>query len=559
MQPKLISIIPKSASAGETVIISGVYFSEIPEENEVTVNGAKAVVTAASTNRLVVTLPDNPDGTYPVKVSVRGNVVEGLKITYAPGRVVELSVLQCMPSMAYVGDEIKIIGQCFSTVPADNKVTINGVEAVVKEATATMLTIIVPDTDEGTYPICVTVGGKSAEGSAFTYGHIVRLTTNSITPDKGKAGDEVVIEGEAFGATPADNVVTVNGKPVEVKAVTPTSMTVVMPENPEGTYPVVVTVDGKSVDNLTFTYLGESWYVTTIAGSGAASVMEGVGTAAAIRSPQGIAMDADGTLWICLQNAKGIMRMTPDLSVKNFVVSGAELNAPWGCAFDRNGTFIVANKAGKTVLRVAPDGTATPIQYAWVGPMGVATDKAGAVYVADRDAKAVVKIAADGSETKFDMSDCKQGPCGVTVDAKGNVYAINGGDYKMFMFTPDGTRSVIMGDGNKPTAATWSDGEPGDPSTATSGQSFCLHIAADGTMYITDLLAYVVRTLTPDASGDYSKGTVRTIAGVPFTKGSADGIATDATFNQLGGIVEHDGKLYVADNANNLIRLISKK
>lgn len=155
--PKLISIIPKAGSTGGTAIISGVYFSENIADNEVSINGAKAEITAAAHNRLVITLPDNPEGSYKVKVSVRGQSVEGLSFRYAPAPAApELAVLQLMPSSAYVGDRIKVIGQCFSTVAAENKVTINGVEAEVVEATATILTIVVPDTEEGSYPVKVT-------------------------------------------------------------------------------------------------------------------------------------------------------------------------------------------------------------------------------------------------------------------------------------------------------------------------------------------------------------------------------------------------------------------
>lgn len=565
MPPKLISIIPKAASTGETAVISGVYFSENPADNEVTINGQSAEITSASSNRLVITLPDNPDGSYPVKLSVRGKQVEGLKITYAPGRVKELSVLQCMPSYAFVGEEIKVIGQCFSPVASENKVTINGVEAVVKEATEKMLTIVIPDTDEGTYPVSVTVDGKTATGSAFTYGHIVKLTASTIEPDNGSAGDEVVITGEAFGETPADCHVTVNGKDAEVKEVTPSSVTIVMPENPAGTYPVVITVDGKTVDNLSFTYNKKTLYVTTIAGNGTAAILEGVGTAAATKSPQGIAFAPDGNLYIAMQNNKIVMRMTPDFNVTQFTLnipSGTPaLDAPWGCVFDNAGNFYLAGKASKMVYKIAPDGSATALNtYTWKGPMDMYIDKDQNLYVADRDDKKIVKMTTAGVVlATYDMSDCSQGPCAVTVDAKGNVYAANGANYKMFMFTPDGTRSVLFGNGTKPTAATWSDGLPGDLSTATMGQSFCINIAQDGTMYISDLLAFVVRTLVPDANGDYTKGTLTTIAGIPFASGNVDGVSTAAKFKALGGVVEHDGKIYVADSGNHLIRCISSK
>lgn len=69
----------------------------------------------------------------------------------------------------------------------------------------------------------------------------------------------------------------------------------------------------------------------------------------------------------------------------------------------------------------------------------------------------------------------------------------------------------------------------------------------------------MVRTITPDANGDFKKGTVKTIAGIPFTKGKADGQSESATFTALGTAVEKDGLIYVADNGNNLIRLISKQ
>lgn len=335
-------------------------------------------------------------------------------------------------------------------------------------------------------------------------------------------------------------------------------------------YVTIHLADGQSVDykladvdRMTFEEVaGATYHVSTIAGSGKADNTPGKGLAAGVRSPQGMAFAPDGSLWICSQNGHVIQRMTADYEVSTVAIPGATLNAPWGCAFDKDGKFVFANKAIHTVLRVAADGSFTEVLSAadWKGPMGVAVDAAGALYVADRDAKAVRKIGADGKVVaSFDMSDCKQGPCGVAADAKGNVYVVNGGDYKMFMFTPDGTRSILFGNGVKPTADTWSDGEPGDMSSATMGQSFSVTIGSDGTMYIPDLLACVVRAITPDASGDYSKGTLRTIAGIPFTKGKADGLATEATFNALGTVVEHDGKLYVADNTNNLIRLITKK
>lgn len=558
--PQLISIIPRAGYTGGTAIISGVFFSENAEENEVTINGVKAQVTAAAHNRLAIVLPENPDGEYSVKLTVKGQTVEGLTFRYAPAPAApELEVLQLMPSVGYVGDVIKVIGQCFSTVAADNKVTINGTAAEVKEATANMLTIVVPDTKEGTYPVQVTVGDKTVNGPEFRYLHVVTLTTATLSPESGKPGQEIVITGEGFGEKPADNKVTINEVAAEVKAVTPTSLTIIAPENPAGTYPIVVTVGDKTVNNLTYTYVYEGYMVSTVAGSGAAATTDGKGLAAAIRSPQGIAFAPDGTLWIAQQNGNAIRKMDADFNVTTVNVTGGTLSAPWGCAFDKAGMFVVANKANNTVLKMTQDGTGTPItaSSAYKGPMGVTYDAAGNLYISERDAKIVRKIAPDGAETTYAVGE-KQGPCAAAVDAKGRIYVVNGADYKVYMISADGKVGTLFGTGVKPTADTWSDGKPGDLSEATMGQSFGISIASDGTMYITDLLAFVVRKLTPDANGDYDKGTLETIAGVPFTKGKADGAAAKATFNQLGGVAVAGDKIYVADNANHLIRVISK-
>ena len=188
LPPKLISIIPKAGSTGGTAIISGVYFSETITDNEVFINGVRAEITDATQNRLVIALPDNPEGTYSIKVSVKGETVEGLKFTYAtPQAPPELTVLQVMPSSAYAGDLVTLIGQCFSTVVSENQVTINGAVAEVKEATSSQLKIIIPDTEEGSYPIRVKVGTKEAESPLFTYLHTVTLTTSSLAPTRGKA------------------------------------------------------------------------------------------------------------------------------------------------------------------------------------------------------------------------------------------------------------------------------------------------------------------------------------------------------------------------------------
>jgi sugar lactone lactonase YvrE len=74
-------------------------------------------------------------------------------------------------------------------------------------------------------------------------------------------------------------------------------------------------------------------------------------------------------------------------------------------------------------------------------------------------------------------------------------------------------------------------------------------IDKDGNLYVTDQLNYSVRKITAD-------GKVTTVAG-NGSAGAKNGKGTDASFDHPAGItVDLNGNLYVADNANNLIRKI---
>lgn len=558
--PKLISIIPKAGSTGGTAIISGVYFSDIILDNEVFINGVQAEITDATHNRLVISLPSNPEGTYSVKVAVKGETVEGLKITYAsPQAPPELAVLQVMPSSAYTGDMVTLIGQCFSTVAAENLVTINGVVAEVKEATASQLKIIIPDTEEGSYPICVKTGGKEVKSPLFTYLHTVKLTTSSIAPARGKAGDEVTLSGEGFGDTVEENAVSVNGKQAVVKSVTATTLTFVVPENPAGSYPVKVTVADKTVENLSFTYEDFSYTVETVAGNSATTSTDGKGTAASFKFPQGLALAPNGDIWIAERGNNVIRKMDQAYNVSTVAKSGTvTFNAPWQGDFDASGSYYVANKALNNIIKVTQDGTCSVFATGttFKSPMSVIFDGNDNMYVADRDNKAVKKITPDGTVTSYDMSSLKAGPNCIAIDKKGRLFVGTGGTYQLHMFDTDGTLKTVFGTGVAPTAATYSDGEPNDLSTATMGGTFGIAFGEDDVLYIADYTMQTIRTLAPNADGDYAKGTLKTIAGIPGTKGKVDGSALTATFNGPASILVLD-KIYVADEQNHLIRAIT--
>ena len=363
----------------------------------VEINGQKAEINAAANNRLCITLPQNPNGVYTVKVTVRGKSVEGLKITYADAPAdPELALLQLMPSTAYAGDEIVLIGQCFSSVASENEVTINGAKAEVKSAEPNKLTIVVPFTEEGTYPVKVKGGDKEVSGPQFTYLHTVTLAATSLTPESGKPGQQVVIYGEAFSTVPEENMVTINGAKAEVVAATSEQLTITVPENPEGTYPVVITVGDKTVNNLSFTYLGVTYSVKTWVGrlrgnAANGGTCEGVGTAARFQQPDGLAFAPNGDLWFTDRGTHEIRRVTSDGFVHKVALTGAAIKSPWGAAFSPDGYFVVANKDLKNAVKISQDGVVTEFITGLNSPIGVTYDKDGNLYICDRGTNSIKK------------------------------------------------------------------------------------------------------------------------------------------------------------------------
>lgn len=233
-------------------------------------------------------------------------------------------------------------------------------------------------------------------------------------------------------------------------------------------------------------------------------------------------------------------------------------NAPWQGDFDASGSYYVANKAVNNIIKVTQDGTCSVFSTGttFKSPMSVIFDANDNMYVADRDNKAVKKIAPDGTVTSYDMSSLKAGPNCMAVDKKGRIFVGTGGTYQLHMFDTDGTLKTVFGTGVVHTAATYSDGEPNDLSKATMGATFGIAFGPDEVLYITDYTLHIIRTLTPNADGDYTKGTLKTIAGIPGTKGKADGSALAATFNCPASVLVTD-RIYVADEQNHLIRSIT--
>ena len=202
----------------------------------------------------------------------------------------------------------------------------------------------------------------------------------------------------------------------------------------------------------------------TIAAAGAA--------AGELAEPRGVALDAQGRIYVADTANHRIQRFTadgtPDLTIGTLGAGDGQFNEPRGIAVDAQGNIYVAdtwnarvvklNAQGEFVAswgegqdfgngRVASqtDGTlagnaAQPLGF--FGPRSVAVDAQGRVYVADTGNKRVVVTDGDGNFL-FQWGAAGAGagqfdePVGIAVDAQGLVYVADTWNGRVQVFAPD--------------------------------------------------------------------------------------------------------------------------
>lgn len=298
-----------------------------------------------------------------------------------------------------------------------------------------------------------------------------------------------------------------------------------------------------------------TYTVTTFAGTpNVAGFADGTGLTATFRYPNSLSRKADGSIWIADRGNNAIRSMTAEGVVTTISTPNGSFNAPWQGNFDSQGNYFVADKANHRIQKVTPDGTVTTFATGFSNPMSLIFDNEDNMYVSDRDNKAIKKITPAGVISTYASLGTFLPNCAV-FDKNGNLLVGSGNTYTIVSVAPDGTVTTVAGDGTKGTASL--DGTPGQPLTAEIGQYFGFDIDSNGVLYMADYLFHTIRTLTPDENGDYSKGTVKTIAGTG-QKGFADGNGSTATFtNPLAILVNPDNSSFFVTESSNIIRKIT--
>ncbi len=203
--------------------------------------------------------------------------------------------------------------------------------------------------------------------------------------------------------------------------------------------------------------------VTTLAGTaGSAGSTNGTGTAAEFSSPNGVALDASGNLYVADTGNNAIRKVTaagvvtlfagtpPNAGSDDGTGVGVTFNQPIGVAVDSSGNVYVTDTGNNTIRKITSGGTVTTIAgragaagsmdgngalALFHSPRGIAVDSSGDLFVADSENSTIRKISSSGavstiagipgnfasaqgtgSTALFDI------PVGLALDGSGNVY-----------------------------------------------------------------------------------------------------------------------------------------
>lgn len=306
-----------------------------------------------------------------------------------------------------------------------------------------------------------------------------------------------------------------------------------------------------------------------------------VTTFASTPGPQGVAVDSAGNVYVA--GLEVILKITPDGVVTTFAglyaVFGsadgtgpdARFSTPEGLAIDSAGNLFVADSENYTIRKITPaavvttfagtaamegstDGTGPDARFS--DPQGAALDGAGNLYVSDFNG--IRKITAAGVVTTVAGIVAEPGsadgtaaaarfyqPTGVATDSAGNVYVADTWNEIVRKMSAAGVVTTLAG-----LVGAWGSADGTAAEARFDGPG---GIAADnaGNLYVADQGNNTIRRITP-------AGVTTTVAGMAGLKGSADGTGTAARFaGPVGVALDGADNLYVADTGNCVVRKVT--
>jgi sugar lactone lactonase YvrE len=334
--------------------------------------------------------------------------------------------------------------------------------------------------------------------------------------------------------------------------------------------------------------------VTVLAGQpGTVGSANGTGSAARFNLPSGTAVDNAGNVFVSDTWNNTIRKVTPAGVVTTLAGqagtvgsadgtgAAARFSHPFGIAIDSGGNVYVTDAFNHTIRKVTPAGVVTTLAglagspgsvnatgstARFNGPYGLAVDGATNVYVADTLNHTIRKMTlvganwvvttlaglggssgdADGTNSTARFNE----PNSVTVDSEGNLYVADYWNNTIRKMTLHGTNWVV-------TTVAGLAGSAGSADGTNSAGRFNIpaSVATDtfGNLYVADAANNLIRKMTLAGTN----WIVTTLAGLGGVFGSANGTGTAARFYGPSGVGVDSSTLYVADQINHTIQMVS--
>ncbi len=329
--------------------------------------------------------------------------------------------------------------------------------------------------------------------------------------------------------------------------------------------------------------------ITTVAGNGVwgSAGNGGLATSASLRRPIDLTFDAAGNLYILDWDASHVRRVNAATGIitayaggginpgDGFPAVATSFFSPGAMGFDSGGNLLIGQnhkvrRIDKTTSVVSTVAGVGPFGFAGDGgpataalldrPKGLVVDGAGNLLIADvgnervrrvdRLTGVITTIAGSGalafSGDGGPATAAGIGPYDLAVGADGDLFIVDGGNFRIRVVDGTGTISTVAGNGS---CCFYGEGVPARDAELFS--PFDVAVDGAGNIFVLDGGNVRVRRI------DRRTGLIATVAGNGSVGYSGDGgPATSASFHFSSIAVDASGNLYVADPVNYRIRRI---
>lgn len=301
--------------------------------------------------------------------------------------------------------------------------------------------------------------------------------------------------------------------------------------------------------------------------------VDGVGGVARFDLPTGLATDAEGSVYVADLGNAAIRKIQSGARVTTYAGAlrqvgsadgtpgAARFRSPVSLAFGADGTLYVAEDEGTDIRRIASTGEVTTLT-GFPGSV-VAVDAQGNVYAASaverlirvRNRRGDVSVLTGYGQPGFDEGDTAAAarfwPSGMAVDAAGNLYVSDVGNFTIRRISPDGRSTTIAGTAGEFGAID------GVGSSARFASPGAVAINAVGEIFVADrsfarsdipgmmtasVISNTVRRILPD-------GAVVTVVGTLGSIGVQSGPLPGSLSAPMGLAFDRQGMLYVSSEA----------